>query len=211
MKYNNTIIACDWETGGLPNKKLKAFFDVPVTEFAMVCVDNEKLEIVSEQSWLIKPYSDELVYNSIAADVSGITKKMCEESGEDVEAVYKKIKAVLKKAKKGSRKPIVVFHNKKFDVPFLENMFITFDDDIHKYIERFDCTLEKSREKWVEKPNFKLASVASYCNIDTPQTHRALPDTIITAKVLIYLLKCLRSDIDEQEEDKEKFRETFKF
>ncbi len=39
------IIFFDFETGGLPNKNARAFYEVPLVETAMVVVDMEKLEI----------------------------------------------------------------------------------------------------------------------------------------------------------------------
>jgi DNA polymerase III epsilon subunit-like protein len=211
MKYDNRFLAVDTETGGLPSAlKKMATIEVALTEIAVVAIDNEKLEMVSKDSWLIKPYDPNLIYDKFAEQASGISKEMCEKDGIELETVYKNFKEILQKNKKGKNLPIIIFHNKPFDTEFIENMFKLFDDDFYKYIDRIEDTMEFARLKWVEKPNFKLASVVQYCGLDHVQAHRALPDTIITAECWIHFMKCLRGEGQEQKKEN-KFRYKFKF
>lgn len=211
-RYDHTFIAMDTETGGLPNEKkgTQATIDIALTEVAMVAVDNESLRITDKDSWLIKPYSDDLIYDIGAEKASGISKSMCEKEGIELEEVYDNMRKFFKKHKNGRNKPIVVFHNKPFDTPFIENVFLLFKDDLYNYISRIECTLEWSRMKFIEKPKFNLGAVAEMFGLDHTQAHRALPDTIITAEVWIALLKCLRSEGSATQE-KKKFRFSFKF
>lgn len=81
MKYNNTFIALDSETGGFPGAESPATITVALTEVALVPIDNESLEIVNKYSFLIKPYADDLIYSEGAAKVSGISKQMCIDEG----------------------------------------------------------------------------------------------------------------------------------
>ena len=208
-KYVNRFIAIDNETGGLLKKGVHATIDVALTETAAVVVDNESLEIIGEHSWLIQPYDDGLIYEKGAEIASGISRQMCEESGVGIDIVYEGLKKVLVDNKVGRNKPIIVMQNRDFDSPFIENLFKIFGDDFFKYIERIEDTLHWGHYKWVEKPNFKLGSLAEYCGIDLVQAHRALPDTVTTAKVWVHYMKCLRGG--GSVEQKESFREGFRF
>ena len=126
IKY---VIAMDTETGGLPNKNKLAFVDVALTEIAFVVIDMESLQIVDEISWLIQPnYLENLEYNEQAQKVSGITLELLTEKGILLKQVYKEVKDFLLKYSKGSM-PVLTGHNIiKFDSPFLQNLFIHFDD-----------------------------------------------------------------------------------
>lgn len=210
-KYNNRFIALDTETGGLPKKGQMATIDIALTEVALVTVENEKLEIISQGSWLITPYDDNLIYDKGAEKVSGISKEMCKKEGLPIEEVYQNIKGVLEKNKLGRNKPILIMQNKSFDTPFIENLFKIFGDDLYKYIERIEDTLHFARYKWIEKPKFNLGSIAEYCELDLVQAHRALPDTIVTAKIWIHFMKSLRGENQSIQKEEVKFREKFKF
>lgn len=214
MKYNHRFIAVDTETGGIPSPKngKKATIDVALTEIASVVIENESLEIIHKDSWLIKPYDPELIYHPKAAEVSGITKQMLEKEGLGIEQVYENFKKILTDNKKGRLKPILIMQNKGFDIPFLKNLFDIFSDDFHSYCDRIEDTLDFARLKFIEKPNFKLGSIADYCGIDLVDAHRAAADTLTTAQIWIHFVKCLRRESQAtQEESVEKFREGFKF
>lgn len=210
MEYKNRFLISDVETGGLFSAKNPATITVALTEIAVITVDNEKLEILAKDSWLIKPYAEDLIYHPKAAEVSGISKQMCEEKGLDVELVYKNFKKILKDNKIGRQKPILIFHNKSFDTEFIKNLFVIFNDDLFSYIDRIEDTLEWSRLKFISKPNFKLGSVAEYCNLELIDGHRAEIDTTTTAKIWIHFMECLRGKGQEVQEESVAFRENFK-
>lgn len=213
MKYDQKIIVMDTETGGLPDKlKKQATIEVALTEVACVVIDNESLAITEKVSWLIKPYDDSLIYDKYAEQVSGISQDLLNREGQPIEEVYTKLKEVFIKGKSGRNKPIIFFHNKSFDIPFIENLFKLFNDDMWKWIDRVEDTMEWARLKWVENPKFNLAACAERCQIDQQQTHRALPDTLVTAQIVIKFLKDFRSDGSNNPEKKQKkFRDHFKF
>jgi DNA polymerase III subunit alpha, Gram-positive type len=211
MKYNNRFVVCDTETGGLPNKDKSATIDVALTEIAYATIDCESLEIIGSGSWLIKPYADGLEYNPQAAQVSGISRQMCEKEGLPIEQVHKEFVKMLIDNKVGKLLPIMVFQNKSFDIPFLENMFLLMNDDFNKYIERTEDTLHWARMKFIEKPNFKLGSIAEYLNIDLVNAHRALVDTMATAQIWISFMKSLRDSGSKQSLQENSFRKGFKF
>jgi DNA polymerase III epsilon subunit-like protein len=213
MIYNNQYAICDIESGGLPQRlKKRATIEVALTEIAIVIVSNPGLEIVDKKSWLIKPYSKELIYEDEAAKVSGITKQMCEKDGQDIEVVFKELCDFVKKYKKGQRLPILTGHNlRRFDLEFIENLFEMMKTDPSKYFdESVEDTMEWMRKKYVEAASFNLFSCTTMAGIDHVEAHRALPDTVATAKLWVYLLKCLRGSAVEQKEVK-KFRDSFTF
>jgi DNA polymerase III epsilon subunit-like protein len=211
--YLNTYIAIDTETGGLFSVlKKEATLEVAITEIALVAVDNETLTIKAKDSWLIAPYSPDLIYDPGAERASGISKKMCEKEGIDLEIVYNNTKEFLIKHTKKSQKPIIILQNKDFDIPFISGMFKIFEDDLFKYIDRVEDTMEWSRLKWPTENKHSLGVISERCGLDHTQAHRALPDTIITANVWIYFMKHLRGQNGAiTEEPKPRFRSTFKF
>lgn len=215
MKYDNAYAILDTETGGIPNQlKKKATLEVALTEIALVIVSNPELEIIDKKSWLIKPYNKDLIYQEEAAKVSGITKAICEKDGLEVEAVFKEFCEFLNKYRKGKKLPILVGHNlKKFDLEFVENLFVLHKSDPMKFLDpNVEDTMEWMRKKYVEAPSFNLASCTEMSKIDHVQAHRALPDTIATAKLWIHILKCLRGSSDNNlPVAPKKFRENFTF
>lgn len=212
--YKNTIFVVDVETGGLPSVlKKKAVHEVALTEIAFVVVDNVSLEIIDKKSWLIKPYDPDLIYDPKAAEASNITKEMCEEYGEDIKTVFKDILALIKKHKRGSKKPILAGQNIiKFDLDFIENLFEYCGQDISKYFdEEIVDTVRWSRHyRWPEEGKHNLAVIAERCGLEHTQAHRALPDTIITAQIVCQFISNMRGNGNKSEEKKEtRFRESF--
>jgi DNA polymerase III epsilon subunit-like protein len=213
-KYNNNFVVVDCETGGLPSREKKpATTGVALTEIAAVVINNENLEIISEHNWLVKPhYLPDLIYNPEAEKVSGISLELLENKGIPIEDVQKEFSKVLCNSKLKSKKPQLVGQNiLDFDLPFFDNLYKMHKQDLYKDIDKkiWD-TLEISRLKFVELTNFKLGTIADACDLDLVQAHRALPDTIATAKIWIEFLKCLRGQgVGKVEEVR--FRETFQF
>lgn len=212
--YSNRFVVTDVESGGLPDRlKKEATIEVALTEIALVSIDNENLKIDKKSSWLIKPYSDDLIYDPVAAKVSGISKQMYQKEGLELEVVYNNVKSFLLKETDKTCKPILIIQNKSFDTPFIANLFKIFEDDLFKYIDSIEDTMVWSRRKWPMEGKHNLATIAQRCGLDHVESHRALPDTIITADVWIYFMKCLRGEgaIGGQIEKPKRFREGFKF
>lgn len=211
MKYNNVYVVCDVETGGLPDKlKKEATLEVALTELAFVSVDAESLEIIDQKSWLFKPYKNDLIYEKEALTVSNISLELLEESGIEMSKAFKEIEQYLSYQKRGRNLPKLVGHNiKNFDLPFIENLFTLNKANVLKYFngDVYD-TLEWARDKWVEG-KFNLQTVCQRFGIEHVSAHRALSDTIVTAKVWIKFLKLLRAE--QVTEKKDKFRDSFKF
>jgi DNA polymerase III alpha subunit (gram-positive type) len=213
MKYDQPIIVTDVETGGLPARlKKKATIEVALTEIAFVVIDNVSLEIIDRKSWLFKPYSDGLIYELEAEKVSGISKSYVQQNGLDMAVAFNDIEAFLKKHKRGTKKPYLCGHNIiDFDLEFIMNLFEMNKRDASDYFDDFILdTLKLSRVAIVEAPKFNLGACCELFNIEHTQAHRALTDTVATAKLIIEILKRLRSEGSETKNQK-KYRHSFQF
>ena len=207
--YRNYLVI-DTETGGLPKGDKKAVYDYALTEIAVVAV-SQQLEIIDQTSWLIKPYKEDLLYEKKAEEVSGISQQMCINEGLDASEVHKYFLAMLKKHKVGSQLPVIVMHNMRFDIPFLMNFFEFMKDDLTKYVKpEPEDTLKWARMCWPVSTNYKLGTCCENANITLQDAHRALTDTIATAKLWIYFQKNLRG-VGQTSITKEtpRFRDTF--
>ena len=209
MSWESNIIVFDLETGGLITKAGIP----PVTEVAMVCLNYEDLSDGGEYSSLIKPYTGLENYNKMALEVSHITIDMLNKEGKDPESVLKEIIAFLKK-NGGKKKPILCGHNcDEFDLPIIDKFFSDFGEDISKYVEsRFSIdTMWWARIGIPELANYKLGTCLENKNIDITQAHRALNDTKATKELVKGFLQGLRQQVTVVSEEKEPFRNTFKF
>lgn len=210
VKY---IVMADTETGGLPNKDSKAFLDVALIEVACVVVDCLTLSIVDRYSNIIKPYKDGLEYNPKTEETHGITRKMIDELGVDCKVVYKDVKELLKKYTNPRQKAILGGHNfTGFDMPFFEEMFRFYDDDIYNYVKWVEDTQKLEYYTTLEGENYKLGTCCTRHGIELVEAHRALKDTESNAELMISYLKRLRgygASAVEAPVKEERFRETF--
>ena len=83
--YNCSFIVYDLETGGLISSKTG--WIPPITEFACSVLDN-KLDVVDEVDFFIKPYRPESEYQAAALSVSNITLERCEEEGRGIQGCH---------------------------------------------------------------------------------------------------------------------------
>jgi DNA polymerase III alpha subunit (gram-positive type) len=209
-KYQN-YISCDVETGNLLSKTKRAVFDVALTEIALVAI-NKDLEIVDQASWLIKPYSETAEYAKGAEIASGISKQMCEDQGRDIKEVCKEVIQFLKKYKSGSSLPVIFGHNfLAFDSYFVSNFFEYCGEDLMKCVNSEpEDTIKWARMCWQESVNYKLGTCCENAGITLKDAHRALTDTIATAKLFIHFMKNMRGvGVASSVADVKKFRHTF--
>ncbi len=213
MAYDSFYVVCDTETGGLPqNLKKEGFTEVALTEIAFVILDNRSLKVVDKASWLIKPYKDDLIYDPFAAKASGIDKSFCEENGIDLKTVGAEVKAFLKKYTK--KKAYLVGQKFiEFDLDFVLPFFDHIGIDFNKWFSHdIKDTMVTSRDKWPHESKHNLAIICERLEIPYHDSHRALPDTEMTAKVWVEFMKSLRG-LNEitKETKKEEKEETVKF
>ena len=150
-------------------------------------------------------------YNPEALEVTKISTKFLIEEGVEYEEAYRKVKEMLDKHKVGNSKPIIAGHNigslprriikgkevkpDGFDNPFMEKFFANNKDDwFFSVNDLIMDTLKMARIKWAELPSYNLGTCANEYGLTLVDAHRALPDTIFNAKVLIKMLRDLRGE-----------------
>ena len=158
-------VVVDLETTGLDPYNGCEIIEIGITEIK----DNK---IVRNYSRLIKPQG---VIPSLITEITGITNEMVENE-EGIETVLPRFRKFL-----GDR--IMIAHNAKFDLKFL-NYYL------HKYnldpIENHLCTMEMLKKcKSYKGKNKKLETACNYYNITNENAHRADSDTKATAELFL--------------------------
>ena len=149
----------------------------------------------TEYSDIAKIYFD-FSYSPQALEVTHITLEMMLEEGVEFEEGFRLIKELILRHTIGTAKPILSGHNiKEFDNPFTAKLFVDNKDDLSKYINKFMIdTLEWVRLRWFELSSFSLGVCANELGLTLKEAHRALPDTVANAKLLIKLIKSLKGE-----------------
>lgn len=165
-ELNGCIVVLDTETTGFSQ------YNDRIVEFAAIKLLNGKE--IDRVSFLINPGFN---MNPRVIAVHGITDDMVK--NEPMEDFYvPKIIEFLKDC------TIIVGHNVKFDLRFLEETFRRNGYSFNcNYVDTLDCS-----QVLVHKiANHKLGTLAEYYNIKTPNAHRALADVETTVMLLRYL------------------------
>lgn len=175
----NTIGILDTETGGYSKTKNG------ICEIALLIVSEDLKEVISEHSWLIKPYTraddtEELVsYKEDAMAVNGIKVEDLEKDGIDVRLVCSYFLNVLE----ANNVKTLLGHNvKSFDVPRVEYLTERFSGIDLKHIEQ-ECTLQKSKNTFKTLTSHKLEDLCRTFGISSKQSHRALSDCYDTLEL----------------------------
>ena len=211
VKY---VIVADSETGGLPNKNKKAFYDIALAEVAMVVVDCINLDIVTEYNAIIAPYKDGLEYSPQAEEVHGLSVQHLTENGEDIKTVYKDTKALLKKYANKRIGAILAGHNfQLFDIPFFEGMFAFNNDDLWEYVKFVEDTMKLSYYRATEQENYKLGTCCRKEGVELVDAHRALTDTRANAYLMLKYIELMRGNVVAEPsasvKKESRFRENF--
>ena len=203
IKY---VIVCDLETGGLPSKEKKPFYDIPITEIAIAVVDMKNLEIIDRFTQILAPYKDGLIYSAEAAAITGLTEDIISREGVSLDVFFKSIKDLFKKYTNKRLKAILCGHNfQGFDYPFLQNLFEYKNESISEYIGFVEDTMKLAYYGSLEQINYKLGTCCTARNIELTNAHRALADTESNALLFIEYIKSLRNLISISKEAKEEF------
>lgn len=224
MKANiNVRYIIDFETGGLKRglrkegKLTKEQEDMEeaeifgITEVAVVAIDLESLTIKDTYSSLVKPM-DGKVYTEEALEVTGLSLKILEEQGKPLHEVVKEMDDFFAK-NNVKNKGLLGGHNfDGYDKPFLVQMYKDAKKrlDRHLTLENTLDSLVWSKYKWVESPNYKLATCCANYGIELVDAHRALPDTEANAQLIINFLNDLRNGDSGTEKEEQRFRFNFK-
>ncbi|MEG2284307.1 MAG: PolC-type DNA polymerase III [Eubacterium sp.] len=165
--FDGEFIFFDLETTGLvPGKD-------NIIEIAAVKIKNR--HIVDTFSTMVNPHRK---VSSFITNLTGITNQMVEEGAEEEEAVrsFREFCGDL----------ILVAHNAKFDMGFMDIALDLYG--FKKEITVID-TLAMSRTLIPGIGKHNLKKLASYFKVDMGNHHRALDDSVCSAKIFIKLME----------------------
>lgn len=207
------VIVFDTETGSLPSKENRAFYEVALIEATFCVVDMEKLEICEELDVMLPDeYKEGLIYSPQAEEVHGITKAIRQANGKPLKDCYKSILELYKKYKNPRQGITMVAHNHNFDKPFLENFFEFMGGNLEEYVKYWLDTMQFSHMAALEQSDYKLTTCCSEYGIDLIDAHRSSTDTRATAQLFIEFVKRLRGvglSANNTAEKIVRYRETF--
>lgn len=144
---------------------------------------------------IVKLYFDSC-YNPQALEATHISIELLLKEGVLWEEAGFRFNNLIKNHTIGTYKPIIAGHNiKSFDIPFVEKLFFDCKLDFFKSINSLTIdTLEWARLRWFSLSSFSLGVCSNELGLTLKEAHRALPDTIANAQLLIKFLKSLRGE-----------------
>lgn len=190
----NNYLVLDLETGGLDKAK------DAILQFGFVVLDFELKELDKGET-LVKPEKRNVTTKAL--EINGLNLETCESKGVTREQLYKGIKMICEKFTSGNFKPIIVGHNVGFDIGFLNELFLEFEDDFINYREMyFACTKFQMFQKYPNLAAHSLKACCSKFNIVNEKSHTALSDTLATVKLFAELSKESVSTVELSEEER---------
>lgn len=160
-------VVVDLETTGLDPYAGCEIIEIGITEI-------KNNEIVRNYSRLVKPKEK---IPPFITEITNITNEMVKNE-ESIETVLPRFRKFL-----GER--VMIAHNAKFDLKFLNYYLRKYDLPI---IENHICTLEMLKKcKSYKGKNKKLETACNYYNIVNENAHRADSDTKATAQLFLII------------------------
>lgn len=218
----NPYIIFDFETGGLKGQKN------PATEIAMLCITGDTLMEVGRYEAYIQPYLG-YEYDQKALDFTGNSLEKLTKLGKPLEQVVKEIVTVVKDwhnktSATHTKKPILVGHNPKFDIVFLQQIFKEAKLDMRTYFDGDEDFYGKYQASiidtiWLSKlafggdetmTSYNLTSCVQKVGQSNFDAHKAMNDVIATKELLIAYVNRLRSNSSEGT-GKIRLRDNFQF
>jgi len=210
-KKINSFVILDFETGGLDRKEGMHAKKYPVTEFAAIAINGVTLEQIVKYDNLVKPYDNALIYDPQAAQITGISRALCEKEGIPLRDLVNDIVTVFEEAniyKTKTALPICISHNWPFDGPFLQDIFRRAKIDLSKYTRgwmdcygNFNphgiCSIDWAKALWGDVTDnttkYTLQAVCEKASISFYDGHRAMNDVIPLTDFVRYAITRLRS------------------
>lgn len=207
----NSYIIIDFENGGLDKKNGLHALNYGTTEFAGLAINGVTLEEIVRYDNLIKPYDDSLIYGSVAAQITGINREMCEKDGIELKQLANDILQLIKEANVHNSKtarPILVAHNLGFDRQLFMDIFRRCNIDLSTHLSGSkDCygnfipdgidTVDLAKQCWADitetTTKFKLGICCERAGVDYVDGHHAMNDVIPTTDLFRYFMTRLRS------------------
>jgi DNA polymerase III alpha subunit (gram-positive type) len=183
------------DLGDLPDD-IEEFESLFLNSDIMDYKEIEKLLSSSQYNDITQMFFDK-AYTKGALEATHMNKELLVSEGVDRNEAADKIQAFFNKHTVGNSKPILAGHNiKKFDNPFLESFLRLHKIQFNSIINQTQMidTLEWARLRWYDMPSYALGVVANELNVTLKGAHRALPDTVANAKVLVKMLQSFRGE-----------------
>lgn len=199
------FVVFDTETTGLVALKNS------IIEIACCSFDHSLTDLKEFESGVMKVYDNREIQQG-ALDANGITREQLS-NGRDPAVVVKELIKYLSSLKVGNAKPVLCGHNAdSFDIPFLDNMFSVFKEDLSKYVNtNFTIdTMWWARCKREEQTNYKLGTCCELENIELIDAHRAITDTRATKELVKTFLRGLKSEATAGSKEN-RYRTKFQF
>jgi len=176
-------------------EKFKVFIESRGTNGAIITYEDYLEILKTEHKDIVEVYFN-FSYTPQALEVTHMTIDLLLEEGVSFEEGFRQIKDLYDRHTIGTAKPILSGHNiKEFDNPFMFKLFVDNKADFAKHINKFMIdTLEWVRMRWFELSSYSLGVCANELGLTLKEAHRALPDTVANAKLLVKLLKSLRGE-----------------
>lgn len=201
----NPYIVLDFETGGLNGAKHA------ITQIGMLCIDGVTLQEVGRYESYITPYHFE--YDQKALDYTGTTVQLLNLKGKPLQQVGEEVFNLVKEWHKKTsnthtKKPILIGHNIKFDISFLQQLFHLCKKDLSSCFEGqkdfhgnfypgYIDTMYLSKLALGDDPEFTSYQLGKCCEkmeVSLVDAHNALGDVIGTKELSIKFVNRLRND-----------------
>jgi DNA polymerase III alpha subunit (gram-positive type) len=183
------FVIFDFETGGL-----KADLN-PAVEIALITIDGKTLKEKNRWETFIKPY-DNLTIERAALNANGL--KMSDiNSGLSKQDLINELKDYFLLSNPTNavmKRPIMVGHNVKFDMSFIEYIFKDDKKGLFNYVSKIQIdTLTESLRAFPNETSHKLSDICALVGISLVDAHKAMNDTIATKDLFIHFTKKLRT------------------
>lgn len=186
---NSDFIIFDFETGGFIAE------NNPAVQIALITLDNKTLKEKRRWETYIQPY-DNLKIEQKALDANGLRMTDIKKGITKAELITELKNYFLLSNPKNNRlnRPILVGHNVKFDMTFMNYLFKNDKKGLMGFISdvQHDTLLEAIRA-FPDEASHKLGDVCKLVGIDLVDAHKAMNDVIATADLFRYFTKKLRS------------------
>lgn len=203
---NSDFIVFDFETGGLVAE------NNPAVQIALITLDNKTLKEKRRWETYIQPY-DNLKIEQKALDANGLRMTDINKGITKSELVAQLKDYFLLSNPKNNRlnKPILVGHNVKFDMTFMNYLFKNDKKGLMSFISdvQHDTLLEAIRA-FPNETSHKLGDICKLVGIDLVDAHKAMNDVVATADLFRYFTKRLRNTKVESSSTSDKAEKTVK-
>ena len=179
--YDSTYVVCDVETTGLSPVYNR------ITEISLIKIQDG--EITDKFSTLINPKQHiprEITYLTGISNEDVIDKPAFDEIAPKIIKFLEDI---------NSENIIFVGHNVSFDYKFVSESFKRMNEPVYLNIKTL-CTCKLARRLLSQLKSKSLGNVAEYLGFKMDRKHRALDDTIATAKILLHFFEVLQDKFE---------------